>query len=100
MKTRISSTARCRASVLVMVFFLALATLLVMGAVLQWSSTNVTLSGRNNEYYRSLSAAEAASEKVLGRLAHDYRENGEAYVVANVDTYRNLVPKSTENPIF
>jgi len=83
-----------------MVLVLSTATLLVLASTLQWTTTNTTLSTRNNEYYKTVAIAEAATEKVITRISSDYQLGGEARVFANLDNDRTLVPTAEENPIF
>ena len=100
MKTRLSSRAGRRASTLLMVMVLATCSLLILGGVISWTITNVNLSGRNNEYYHTTGAAEAATEKVIAALEYDYQVsvNGDLAVRANVANYKLLCPTAAENP--
>ena len=52
-------------------------TLLVLASALSWCSTNATLTARNNQYFTTSSAAEAATEKVIANLSRDYQSQGE-----------------------
>ncbi len=89
-----------RASTLLMVLVLSAATLLILASTLGWATTNLNLNGRNNEYFRTLAVAEAATEKVLASIASDYQNGGDAAVLPNISSYRSLVPTASENPIF
>src|SRR3954469_5400784 len=91
MKTRFSSDSE-RGSTLVTVLLLCSATLLAAGSLLAWTTTNNRLSQRNNEYNRTVLMAEAATEKVIARIAYDYQQGGEAQNFANLDSYRATVP--------
>lgn len=84
-------------ALLLVVVFLAISSIILAGA-LNWSKSNVMLNERNNQYFRSLAAAEAATEKVLTHVAKDYEAEGEHMVLANLGTYRGLVPNTSENP--
>ena len=55
-----------------MVLILSAVTLLILASTLQWSTTNSSLSQRNNEYYRTVAVAESATEKVIARITSDY----------------------------
>jgi hypothetical protein len=81
-----------------MVLVLSAATLLVLGATLQWSTTTSTLSERNNEYFKTVAAAEAATEKVLTQIDFDYKRGAELLVVSSLGSYRDLVPLGTDSP--
>lgn len=83
------------ALVLVMIFLVLAA--MILGAALSWTTNSSRLTERNNQYFRTVSAAEAATEKVMGRMINDYRDDGESLVFAKLDEYRALVPTATEN---
>ena len=76
----------------------AAASFLILGAALDWCMTNAKLTDRNNQYYSTTAAAEAATEKVMASLGRDYAAQGEGLVFVNVANYRNLIPTSAENP--
>ena len=83
-----------------MVLVLTAATLLILASTLGWTSTNMTLIARNNEYFRTLAVAEAATEKLIAAVESDYQAGGDAVVQANLNNYRALVPLATENATF
>lgn len=85
---------------LMMVLFFAAVGLMALGGALQWTSTTVSLTDRNNEYYRTLAAAEAATEKVLSAVSRDYYLQGESQVYNNMANYAQLVPLTSENAIW
>src|SRR5262245_48102595 len=85
---------------LMMVLFFGGIGLLALAGALGWVSTNGTLICGKNQHYRTVAAAEAATEKVLSRIARDYKNTGEPTVYGNLSTYAALVPTSTENPIW
>jgi len=74
--------------------------LLALAGALSWVTTNGNLIYRNNQQYRTVAAAEAATEKILTRITRDYKNGDEATVYANRSTYAALVPTSAENPIW
>ncbi len=74
--------------------------MIILTSVMKWTSTNSQLTDRNNQYYTSVSAAEAATEKVLGRITMDYVAGGDQRVTDNFATYSTLVPTSSENPFW
>jgi len=76
----------------------AAASFLILGAALDWCMTNAKLTDRNNQYYSTTAAAEAATEKVMASLGRDYAAQGEGLVYVNVANYRNLIPTVAENP--
>lgn len=101
MKTQVRSLSPLlggHALLLVMIFLTA--TTLILAAALNWSRSNTTLNERNNQYFRSLAAAEAATEKVISRLNSDYQTDGELLVFANMGSYRTQIPLSSEDPTW
>ena len=75
-------------------------TLLVLASALGWSASNLRLNFRNNQYFRTVSAAEAATEGVISRLETDYLAGGEALVQTHLDLYRQAVPSPSENDLW
>lgn len=72
-------------------------TLIILAGALGWATTSTRLTGRNVEYFRTEAAAEAATEKVLAAIATDYHEQGDWYVQANLDRYKQMIPTNVEN---
>ena len=97
------TTSRLRSAsgfaLLVVVGFSAIS-LLALAGVIAWSSGNSKQIERNNLYFTSVSAAEAATEKVLTRIAQDFQQDGESLVFANIANYRQLVPSTSESPFW
>jgi hypothetical protein len=82
---------------LMAVLIFAAASFLILGAALDWCMTNAKLTDRNNQYYSTTAAAEAATEKVMASLGRDYAAQGEGVVFVNLANYRNLIPTPAEN---
>jgi hypothetical protein len=80
--------------------FLLGATVLVLTGAMNWTSENVRVTDRNNEYFNSVNAAEAATEKVLVRMSRDYVRWGDAQVAKNLNTYRSTLPTAADNPYW
>ena len=97
LRTLTSSTRR--GSALVLVLILSFVSMLILVSTLQWTTTNANLSERNNEYHRTLAAAEAATEAVISKADSDYKLGGDSVVLANINAYKSIVPSST-NPVF
>ena len=100
MKTTLSyrpSNARARGCALLVVMMFTGISLIVLGTAMKWSNNNATLNTRNNQYFNTLAAAEAATEKVLAKLAADYQSGGETLVIANSNSYPTIVPTAAEN---
>jgi hypothetical protein len=92
MKTRPTSH-RCSAGISVLtVAFLAGASLLVLAAVLSWSTSNTRFTQRQNQYVGSITVAEAATEKVIAQISRDFLAAGEPTVYNNLSSYRLLLP--------
>ena len=83
-----------------MVLVLTLATFVVLSSTLSWTMTNTNLSGRNNEYYRAVSAAESATEKVIASIESDYQIGGDTPVQNALSSYRLMKPTTTESPLL
>src|SRR6266404_78129 len=85
---------------MILVLIIAAATLTILGAALSWCMSNNAFNQRNNQYFKTLAAAEAATEKVITQIANDYQNQGDALVLANLDTYRGLVPTPAEASLW
>jgi hypothetical protein len=94
------SRSGARGYALMMVLFFGGVGLLALAGALGWVSTNGTLIHRNNQYYRTVAAAEAATEKVLAHMTRDFKNSGEATLYANRATYASMVPTAAENPAW
>jgi len=79
-----------------MVLIMVSISLLTVAAVYSYSSNSEILDQRNNDYSVAVSAAEAATEKVLAQVSSDFRNYGDAYVAAHANTYSHLVPLTSE----
>ncbi len=82
---------------LIMVMAVMLVCLVVLAATVNRTSTVSVLNDRNNEYTATMYAAEAATEKVVGRLQTDFVINNLMYISNSLDTYRGMVPTSSED---
>src|SRR5260221_293113 len=101
MKTRSHFFPRQRSgSTLAMVMVFSAVSFLILGAALSWCMTNAKLNERNNQYFTTVAASEAATEKVLASMRQDYQSQGESIVWARRDAYRRLVPTPAENPAW
>lgn len=75
-------------------------TLGILASAMRWSVTNLRLNGRNIEYFKTLAAAEAATEGVISHLTTDYQTGGDAMVQHNLGTYRSIVPVAGQDPYW
>ena len=71
--------------------------LAILAGVMSWSSTSTRLTYRSIQYTRSEAAAEAATEKVVSQISHDFLYYGEAMVANNLNNYRTMVPSSVDS---
>src|SRR6188508_1111939 len=63
MKTTIHKWSRSQAGhSILLVMIISTATFLVLGGLLKWSVGNTTANVRNNQYFKTVAAAEAATE--------------------------------------
>lgn len=93
-------TNRCRKAeggyALMMVLFFGGISLLALSGALQWCSSTARNTDRNNRMFAAVSAAEAATEKVLTSISDDYQKFGETIVYDNLGAYRDLHPRPQE----
>ncbi len=85
-----------RAWALLAVMSLGAAGLLIMASVMNWSDENSSVTERNNEYFATTYAAEAATEKVLASIYQQYNDYGFFTVNQNLTTYARLIPTSAD----
>jgi hypothetical protein len=83
---------------LVVVMVLAVGAILVAGSVLSWSNVASTVTARNNEFYATTYAAEAATEKILSSIISDYENYGSPLVLSKLSTYSAYFPVSGDDP--
>ena len=57
-------------ALMMMLGFVCISAVIVSSA-LTWASNNATMTERNNQYFQTVAAAEAATEKVLAKLEND-----------------------------
>ncbi|PYK61109.1 MAG: hypothetical protein DME21_09960, partial [Verrucomicrobia bacterium] len=69
---------------------------LLLSGVLALTTTNGNLTQRYNEYYDSVAAAEAATEKVVASMARDFQNSGVSGVDGNLANYGASIPTQAE----
>src|SRR5439155_18502091 len=69
---------------------------LLLSGVLALTTTNANLTQRYNEYYDSVAAAEAATEKVVTSMARDFQSSGVSGVDGNLANYGASIPTPAE----
>ena len=70
--------------------------LLLMTGLLRYSNANSTATERYNEYYTTLAASEAATEKIIGNISHYYQNFGVAGVDNQLINFGNMYPTAGE----
>src|SRR5487761_2164390 len=84
----------------IMVLILVGVSILVLAGVMNRSQTVSLLNERNNDYTIACNAAEAAVEKVYGRMAYDFQAYGSGQVSGNLAMYRTNIPNVPENAFW
>src|SRR5256884_9197006 len=95
MKTRSHKQANHGFSLSLVLVFTGVLFLLLTG-LLAWTTTNGNMTQRYNEYYDTVAAAEAATEKVVASMAIDFQNSGVNGVDANLAGYGASVPMPVE----
>ena len=72
--------------------------LMLLSAAMSWTSGSAVQTERNLEFFKSGSAAEAATDKVLSAICQSYQTEDESEVYNNLSTYRAMVPTKSEDP--
>jgi hypothetical protein len=71
--------------------------LMILASAMTWSANTMRLNARNNQYFRTVAGAEAATEAVISRLDADFQASGDALVQTNLNSYRQIVPTPSQN---
>jgi hypothetical protein len=87
---------RQRGWALLAVMSVAAAGLMVLASVMSWANENATVAARNNEYFATSYAAEAATEKALASVSQQYQNYGFSVVTANMSTYSTNIPNASD----
>ena len=101
MKTNLRSPRRLQAGyALLMVLLFGTISILVLATAMRRTMNTANLNERNNAYTVNLSAAEAATEKVIARMMADYELGADTLVSNNLSAYRSMVPSASESPYW
>ena len=94
-----TSWQRKQGSALAMTMVMTGVALAILAGTLTWSSQSTRLTHRTVQYHRSVAAAEAATEKVLSKMASDYLIGGDKQVADNLalGIYQARVPTSSDS---
>jgi hypothetical protein len=82
---------------LLVVMSLSACALLLLAGVMDWANQNATATARNNEYFATSYAAEAATEKVLAALSQEYQDYSFPGVATAMSTYQTTIPTSADS---
>lgn len=85
-------TLKAKGSSLVLVLVVTAAGMLLVSGVMSWINTSNDLTQRVNRFRSTTAAAGAATEKVAGVIANDFRLGGNNLVSNNLATYTAIVP--------
>lgn len=91
------SRLRQQGTALAMTMVMTGIALAILASTMSWSAHNTRLTHRTIQYHRSVAAAEAATEKVLSRVARDYLVGGDTQVADNLTNYQSLVPTGSDS---
>ena len=99
MKTKYTSQSRSAGYALILVLIMCAASLLIMAAVMNRTSTVSKLNDRNNQYTLCCTVAGAATEKVFARMAYDFQSYALGKVTNNLVSglYATNIPTAAEN---
>src|SRR2546430_299165 len=100
MNTILTRTRKSEAgSSLFLVMTLIVIAFLMLASALSWSQNNALTIARNNQYWRTIAAAEAATEKVFARLHEDFQSTGENTIYNNSQgtAYCTTVPTAADS---
>jgi hypothetical protein len=87
---------RQRGWALLVVMSVAAVGLMTLAGVMSWANENATVAARNNEYFATSYAAEAATEKVLSAMSQQYQNFGFPLLVSNMSTYASTLPTASD----
>ena len=92
-----SRKASAAGSALLLTLIMTTIALATLAGILARSASSTRLTYRSNQYACSVAAAEAATEKVLSRIAQDFRTGGEKLVSDNLASYRQSAPTAADS---
>ena len=74
--------------------------MLVFGGAMRWTAQTSSLNQRQNEFQKTVAAAEGATEQVLAHMASDFQSFGEGIVFNHLANYQQLVPTTDQHAYF
>ncbi|HWA88096.1 MAG TPA: hypothetical protein VG710_17840, partial [Opitutus sp.] len=101
MNARLTISKNDRAgSALILTLIMGAIALAILASAMTWSSASVRLTHRSIQYNRSVAAAEAATEKVVSGITHDFLYGGEKQVIDRLDFYRQSTVPTTADSAY
>jgi len=100
---KVARNRRSRVSqgyIILVVLIMVSISLLTVAAVFSYADSSEIVNQRNNDYAVAVSAAEAATEKVLAQVAFDFQNSGVGYVSSHTGNYSQMVPLASESPAW
>jgi hypothetical protein len=91
------SRLRQQGSALVMTMVMTGVALAILASTMSWSAHHSRLTHRTIQYHRAVTAAEAATEKVLSQMTRDFFDGGYKQVTDNLASYRSIVPTGSDS---
>lgn len=70
--------------------------LMLLASVMSWARENAGATARNNEFFTTSYAAEAATEKVLAAISQQYQNYGFSVVSENMSSYAQTIPTASD----
>ncbi len=96
MRTQFPTSQRfTRGYALMLTMLLIAVTLIVLGSVVSWTSTEANLTARNNLYNSTVAAAEAGTERVLAEIDRDFIYSS----IKPAISYQDKLPDQTGWPV-
>lgn len=89
--------SRNKGYALVTVLVLSAASMAIMASALKWVSHSSNTTERNNDFWKTVAAAESATEKALTAISYDFQAGGETLVYSKLNNYRSMYPVTSED---
>lgn len=85
-------------SALMLTMIMSAIALAILAGVMTWAASSTRMTHRSIQYTRSVAAAEAATEKVVSQITHDFLFGGEQLVSDNLNSYRlKMTPSPSDS---
>jgi len=91
---------RQKGSALALTMVMSAIALAVLAGAMAWSSGSTRLTDRSIQYSRAVEGAEAATEKAVGHIFHDFLYGGSILVNNSLDEYRKKTIPTTADSAY